>query len=241
MRGREDVARLIYVVRFFRIVPPVARLMRTAFLGATLAAAVTTVVDPERAGVALTPLLLLQLFAASSGFVVPARRGHYDLLLTSGYSRIVVASIHWAMSVLPGIVSWLAVAAVEHVATAGAGTTLLTSGTVVAVVLVSTLPWAINVTLPRFVAAIGWLLVLAVITTVSRSPQETALFRIGADVPASPGAVVMLTLYPPLLVGTRIGGAAAFVALAVVTGSIVVMTYALNWIDRHDLPLEAAQ
>jgi hypothetical protein len=145
------------------------------------------------------------------------------------------------MSVLPGIVSWLAVAAVEHVATGGAGTTLLTSGTVVAVGLVSTLPWAINVALPRFVAAIGWLLVLAVITTVSRSPAATDLSRIGADVQSSMGAVVMLALYPPWLVGARIGGAAALAALAVLIGAIGAMTYALKWIDRHDLPLEAAQ
>jgi hypothetical protein len=235
------VARLVYVIRFFRIVPPVARLMRTAFLGAIIAAAVTTVVNPDRAAVALTPLLLLQLFASSSGFVVPARRGHYDLLLTCGYRRVIVAAIHWSMSVLPGVASWLVVAAVEAVATGGARMTLLASGTVVAVVLVSTLPWAVNVTLPRFVAAIGWLLVLAVTATVVPLPADMAWSPGGAGVQALVAAAVMLTLYPPLLVGTHIGGAAVVVTAPVLASAIAAMLGALRWIDRHDLPLEAAQ
>ena len=51
---------------------------------------------PSRSAGAMVPVLLLQLFAASSGFEVPARRGHYDLLLTSGHHRIWMALVHWA-------------------------------------------------------------------------------------------------------------------------------------------------
>ena len=32
----------------------------------------------------LTPLLVLQIFAASSGFDLALRRGHYDLVLSRG-------------------------------------------------------------------------------------------------------------------------------------------------------------
>ena len=62
----------------------------------------------------VAPVLLLQLFAAASGFMVPARRGHYDLLLTRGDSRLAIAVVHWAMSILPGVLSWFVLAAIER-------------------------------------------------------------------------------------------------------------------------------
>src|SRR5687767_11207779 len=104
-----------YSIRFFWMVAPVPRLMVQAMVGVGALAAVLLVVDRERSARALVPLLLLQVFAASSGFMVPARRGHYDLLLTGGYSRMHVAAVHWVVSVLPGVVVWLAVAALDLV------------------------------------------------------------------------------------------------------------------------------
>src|SRR5688572_16282541 len=135
----------LFVVRFFRIVSPVPPLMIPAFAGVGTLAALLMVLDSDRTRVAVIPLLLLQLFASSSGFLVPARRGHYDVLLTSGHARALVAGIHWMMSILPGIATWLAVAVVEIIATTGSRMVLLTSGTLAAVVLVSTIPWSATV------------------------------------------------------------------------------------------------
>ena len=158
--------RLAYPLRFFRVVAPVPPLVGWTFLLVTIIGAVVIVHDPTRASRAMVPVLLLQLFGAASGFEVPARRGHYDLLFTSGYGRISMALVHWGTSIAPGILSWLALVVIERVVSGSAAPRLLASGTLAALGLVSTLPWAITVRLPRFSGGIGWLLVLAISTSV---------------------------------------------------------------------------
>ena len=101
------MTRWFYLARFFAVVPPMPLLMIGGFVVVTAAAAVVIVVDQSRASGALTPVLLLQLFSNSSGFDVPARRGHYDLLLTHGEARRRILVGHWAASALPGVVSWV--------------------------------------------------------------------------------------------------------------------------------------
>lgn len=99
------MSRWFYMFRFFAVVPPMPMLMIGAFGVVTAAIAVVIIFDPSRAPGALTPILLLQLFACSSGFDVPARRGHYDLLLTHAGSRRLVVLGHWVASACPGVVS----------------------------------------------------------------------------------------------------------------------------------------
>ena len=116
---------LRYLVRFFHVVPPVPPMMTGTFAVLTLAAAIAIIGDLQAAAGALVPVLLLQVFAASSGFTLPARRGHYDLLFTRANSRTSIALMHWASSIGTGITSWLALAMLEFVVSAGARTTLL--------------------------------------------------------------------------------------------------------------------
>src|SRR4029453_3267579 len=158
-----------YLVRFFLIVPPVPSMMAGTFVVLTIAGGAAIVSDRTRAPGALVPILVLQSLAASSGFSLPARRGHYDLLFTRGSSRTRIALVHWAMSILPGVASWLVLALVELVVSAGSGKRLLASGTCVAVCVVSTLPWAVTVALPRFSGGIGWLLVAVTAATTFSS------------------------------------------------------------------------
>ena len=230
---------VFFVVRFFRIVTPIPRLMALAFAAVGSVAAVLVVVDPPRAATATIPLLLLQLFAASSGFMVPARRGHYDVLLTSGHDRLLVAGVHWIMSILPGIVSWWALALIELTITAGTRMTLMTAGTLIAFALVSTVPWAATVALPRFTAAIGWLLCLTLLA-VTTSPGG-AMFGIAGHGSSGLETSMALTLYPAGLIGERLSGpdgVFALPAVILVSGS---MLCALTWVRRQDIPLEAAQ
>ena len=154
-----------YLARFFLVVPPMPRLMVGALLVVTVVSAVVILVEPSRSAGALTPILLLQLFACSSGFDVPARRGHYDLLLTRGEARRRVIVTHWAASALPGVLCWLLLAIVGYtVNRGGSRAALLSAGTLAAVILVSTIPWATTVRLPRFSGAIGWLLIVAMLS-----------------------------------------------------------------------------
>src|SRR4029453_17803187 len=89
---------LWYLVRFFYVVPPVSSLMAGTFGALTVAAAVAIMSDTRRAPGALMPILVLQTFAASSGFSLPARRGNYDLPLTRTSTRTLSALVPWAAS-----------------------------------------------------------------------------------------------------------------------------------------------
>jgi hypothetical protein len=233
--------RIVFLLRFFRAVPPVPRLMAATFAAVAVAGALLVVLDTPRAAAALTPVLLLQLFAASSGFSVPARRGHYDLLLTLGESRLRIAVAHWLASILPGAAAWLVVALTELLATRGSQALLLASGSVTAFALVSTLPWAMTVALPRFSAAIGWLLILALAAMVLARQRVAGLFGGLAGGESWIETVIALLLYPPMLVGESVAGPQGFIVLPALLVAGGAMAQAFAWIQRIDIPLEAAQ
>ena len=235
------MTRLAYLARFFVAVPPMPLLMLGAFAVVTLVAIVMILLDPTRAAGAMTPILLLQLFACASGFDVPARRGHFDLLLTHGIPRRLIVLGHWCASTLPGLASWLVTATAAQVMARDRVVSLFSVGTICAVLLVSTIPWATTTRLPRFSGAIGWLLILA---TLSLLMPPFA----GLDVEGSGGswerwATVSLAVlvYPPMLVGRAPGGRDALVLLPAAIGSAVTVAIALWSIGRRDIPLEAAQ
>jgi hypothetical protein len=186
----------------------------------------------------MVPVLLLQLFAVSSGFEVPARRGHYDLLLTSGHPRVWMAVVHWATSAAPGAVAWLVLAAGERAAGAG-HLNLLTSGTLTAMGLVSTLPWAINVRLPRFAGGIGWLLALALSSHVWSPAAPAGLPGPGVGQLIWPAWTVLV--YPAGLVGRDLDVSQGVIAAPAIILAAGAMAAACLWVSRASVPLEAAQ
>lgn len=232
---------MLFLVKFFWMVAPVPRLMVAAFAFVTAAGLGVIVSDPHSAARVLTPLLLLQLFAASSGFAVPARRGHFDFALTLGESRWRIAAAHWLVSILPGLGAWGVLACAELAAGRGVETSLLSSGSVAAVALTSTLPWALAVSLPRFAVAIGWLLVLAMVEVADAGGELLARAPAGASGAAWLQTALATLVYPPRMAGTSILGpeAAAVAAALIIAGAATVA--ALFSIDRRDIPLEAAQ
>ena len=234
------MARFLRLARFFRVVAPVPPLMTLAVLAGGAFGVLVVAVNPARAGAVLTPILLLQVFASASGFMVPARRGHYDLLLTQGDRPSAIAAMHWAVSVAPGIASWLVTAFVEVVATGGTHATLLRTGTIVAIVLVSTVPWAVTIALPRFAGAVGWLVGLAFVSALTPAPRGPILFE-SLDAGSWPEAAIALTLYPPLLVGRDLSGATGLLALPALMLGAGALAWALVWVGGRDIPLEAAQ
>jgi hypothetical protein len=228
------------LLRFFWTVSPLPPLMPAACVAVTLVGAVQIVLDPHRAAGALVPLLLLLLFAASSGFAVPARRGHYDFILATGTSRVWIATAHWLMSILPGLGGWATLAGAELVMTRGGAATTASSGSLAALAVISTLPWALTVSLPRFAAAIGWLLALALVTgnpygRFLSQPLENAGEGWWME------TAIATLLYPPLLLGESVAGAHSLVVLPVLLVSVGAMAYAFAWVDRQDIPLETAQ
>jgi hypothetical protein len=234
------VAHAVSPLRFFRIVPTQPTLIVWTFLVVVCVGVVAIVQEPSRSAGAMVPVLLLQLFAASSGLEVPARRGHYDLLLTSGQHRVWMALVHWMTSSAPGVIAWLMLAAIETALSTGHQRRLLASGTVAAMGLVSTLPWAITLRLPRFSGGIGWLLALAISTSVVASgnmPGRAPAITAGDFIWSAWGFLV----YPVAFVGRDLSVAEGLIAAPALIVSVASMVVACRWVSRASVPLEAAQ
>ena len=148
------MVRLLWLARFFIAVPVVAPSIVLSLGAAALAgiAGLATNIVPAERGIRIVePILLLQLFATSSGFMVPARRGHYDLLFTSGANRVVIGLVHWLMCASPGVLSWLSVALAARYYGSNAATT---PDVLLALIVASTVPWALTIPLTRLAGAI---------------------------------------------------------------------------------------
>jgi hypothetical protein len=231
----------LYMFRFFAVVPPVPRLTIGAFGVVTTAILVVVAFNPSRAPRALTPILLLQLFACSSGFDVPARRGHYDLLLTHAGSRRSVLLGHWMTSAAPGVICWLALAAACRVVIGRDAGGFFTTGSLAAVCLVSTIPWAVTLRLPHFSGAIGWLLVVAVLSLVAPEALSGGAETSIAGWESWLQAAWVSLVYPPILVGRSLHGAEALAAVPALLVAMAVLTIGLWSAQWREIPLEAAQ
>ena len=101
---------VIFVAAFFRAAPPVTRPIVMALWAVAAAGCVAMAAGLAPGRTVLTPLLVLQIFAASSGFGHSLRRGYYDLLLARGVPAIGMLTAHWVASIAPGVAAWLLVA-----------------------------------------------------------------------------------------------------------------------------------
>lgn len=231
---------MISALRFFTIARLHSPYMLLA-LGAVLLSGIgTLIVDPARGADALAPLALLQMLAASSGFGVAARRGHFDLLLTAGPRRVNVALAHLGLSILPGIIVWGALGVVEMVVRGTLRPLAFASGSVVALWVVSALAWALTVRLPRLSGGIAWLLGIA-IWIVGWSGGSAVMEDVNEGRADGVARVVIITLCPFVLVGKRLSAGDAASILPALILATVLAAGAVTWIARMDVPLESAQ
>jgi len=217
------MADLLYVIRYFQVVPPIPRLLMGSFVVLTVACCVLTALTDDSDGASVVPIVVLQAFSASTGFAVSARRGYFDLLIARGLSRVRIAIAQWLVALVPGLCSWAILASVRSLSHGGHNP-LLESGTAMAFFMASTLPWAANVGLPRFSGAIGWLLLVSLMSAG------------GVIWPDS----VQDVIFPVGLVGGSVASRAGVFAVALLL-SVVGMALALVWVHRIDIRLEAAQ
>ena len=229
---------VLYLLRFFRVASPLPGLVVWTFGAIVAAASAVVLIAPDRTAGALAPVIVLQMFAASSGFAVPARRGHYDLLLTRTGGRISIALAHWVSSIAPGVAGWLIVSSVEALAT-GAPSVAMASGTCAAMIVVSTTPWAATIALPRFSGGIGWLLTLSVVA-ITLSPDGDASLLRTLD-PYGFDAVTAFLVYPLAAVGRPLSSRELLIVSPALGLAAVSMVAACQWVRRATFPLEAAQ
>lgn len=105
---------------------------------------------------ALGMLLFVQMFLASTAFVARARRGHFDPVLTSGSTRLVVFASHWLVSVLPGLLAWGIVCGVDWVFGGGVALSALLGHRLLALAIVSAIAWTAGFSMTRGAAGALW-------------------------------------------------------------------------------------
>ena len=105
----------------------------------------------------------------------------------------------------------------------------------------STIPWAATVRLPRFSGAIGWLVIVAMLSLAA--PRMLAI-----DLSVSIEgwndwlkATWAVLVYPPLLVGQSLGGREALVVVPGLLFALAGLLSACWSVNHRDIPLEAAQ
>jgi hypothetical protein len=137
------------------------------------------------------------------------------------------------------VICWLALAATCRVAVGRDAGGVFTTGSMAAVCLVSTIPWAVTLRLPRFSGAIGWLLIVAVVSLVA--PEALSAEPSSAEWGSWVQTAWVTLVYPPILVGRSLHGAEALTAVPALLAAVAALTLGLWSAQRRDIPLEAAQ
>jgi hypothetical protein len=189
--------------RFFAVIglhPPYALLILAAVVGMGIW---TTSLSPGELDSGLGVLLFTQMFLASTGFLVRARRGHFDPLLIGKGDRTAAVIWHWIVSIAPGIAGWVCLAGAGYFLGSPAALSAFVGGRAVALFIVSALAWTAGFTLARGAAGVVWLAALLAIMV-----RRTDLLPPASMLSASTGTVLRhaatLVLCPFLLVGNHV-------------------------------------
>jgi hypothetical protein len=153
--------------RFFAAVAPAPAPLAVVLAILAATAAGLEAVSTGSSDWVLASILLVQLFACSSGFTRHASRGYCDPVLVGG-SRPTIAVAHFSVAALPGALAWIMAGLAGAVAARSLSTPAFRPAGWIALLLVSAIPWALNLRFAPFVAGSLWLLVTAALLLSGR-------------------------------------------------------------------------
>jgi hypothetical protein len=107
--------------------------------------------------------------------------------------------------------------------------------------MVSTIPWALSVALPRFAAAVGWLVVVVGAAATLQASGLESWFHSASLEGSGAAAASMFVIYPLVTVGDCIRAAEAISVAPGLAFAAGATAAALWWVAGADFPLEAAQ
>jgi hypothetical protein len=215
-------------LRYFTAVsPPSPPLVAVLGILATVAAALE-ILDRGSSDWVLASVVLMQLFASSTGFRRHATRGYFDPILL-GTSRARVALAHLTVSATPGFLAWTAAGIAEAVAARSLSVPAFRPAGWAALLLASAVPWAASVRTAPFLGGTLWLVVSVSLLISGRIPGLLALLHAQpAWANEHPVAALLLGLAFPFVVpsltwppGVLVGFAAAAL-LAAAAGVLAV-------------------
>ena len=209
------------IPRFFAVVglhPPYALMI----LGATVGLGIwTTSVSPGELDSGLGMVLFVQMFLASTGFLVRARRGYFDPLLWGAGNRTRALVWHWLVSIAPGVAGWVCLAGAGFALGSPAAGSAFVGKRAVALFVVSALAWTAGFTLTRGTAGVVWMAALLGVVVRRLDLFGPSAFAAGDSV-LRHAAILMFC--PFLLLGNRLVVGAAAIWAAALLSAVVLLS-----------------
>jgi hypothetical protein len=206
-----------------------------AVLAAVVVLAVISIeLNPAELDSGLGLILFVQMFLASSGFLVTARRGHFDPVLGHGASRSAALAAQWCASIAPGALAWTIVSTTAWVSGSEAAVSALAGSRLLAFFIVCAVSWAAGFALPRGGAGALWMAVLVLLLL------RHAELLIPASGQASPLTILRTAgavfVCPFLLLGSR-GEVSAAALAAAAAAALTLLFWTWRAGSRLDLYL----
>ncbi len=230
-----------FALRFLWAVSPHFRQASVVLASVAVFGVWTATAFPGDVGAPYLLLLFCQLFAASSGFRASAESGHFDLLLTGGVSRHVLAVWHWGLSVVPGCVAWTVVCSAEAWTDGVHAAAGLRAPSLMGLMLVSSLPWVLTLPSSRFVGGTLWMVTM-VLTGTSAHGFEWIRGLMDGSAPNGLAGLfettIAVVIVPFLFLVPAVGEVTGDPAILISTGliSCAAVAIGISWIVHRDFP-----
>ncbi|MEO8190872.1 MAG: hypothetical protein ABI682_11075 [Acidobacteriota bacterium] len=222
------------VLRFINMVTPVRTVLLLP-MGATLVfGAWLEAKNPGSSDSAVAFLMLLQLFAVSTGFVSHARRGFYDPVLERVPRRAIA---HFFCALWPGCIVLVGIGIAELIA--GGRTHALGASAWTALALISSVAWAVSVRAGALSGGAVWLLASLALLLSGRGLNVLGVIKAAELGQASLRDVVETgLLYPVTIPSLNLSTPAEAILLGV---SATALTAGVEYIARADFPIREEQ
>jgi hypothetical protein len=178
-----------------------------------------------------------QALAASTGYRDRLVRGHFDPILAGRPSRLAVALAHAALSIVPGLLFWLAVGLLErsvHLRHPLA----FAAGPLAALLYVSVVVWAVSLVLGRNTGGVLWMAALFMLAAAQRIHLLSEAYGTSSADLAVSLAAARAALIWPLLLFTNAGRVEARVFVAILLATAAMFAGGVGIILRLDAPLK---
>ncbi len=217
-------------VRYVHAATPVRMYFRIAMV-ALVGLEVWLAAHGTASDTSLVMLLVIQMFAVSTGFRGHACRGYYDALLTR-FPRWKLALAHGTAAAGPGALAWIGIAATQVASARSVHVPALSAAALTAFALVSFVAWSVSIPLGPLTGGSLWLGSAVAAVAYGGAMRLAGLTQAGAATPATRFAVMMT--FPPFLVGSSMEGPMLAALLGV---GLLFLLGASGYISAASFPL----
>jgi len=223
--------------RFFSVILRPSRATMAALLAVLAYATYLASMSADGFDQALLLILLTQLLVASTGYRDRLVRGHFDAILAGRRRREPIALAHAVLSIVPGLLLWLAFGAVQHLVTSRPSIAM-TPGGLVTFIYASVVVWAVSLGLGKNTGGVIWVFVAFVLAGAGKvHVLREAFGTSSASLMVTARAIAAALAFPPVMLGND-GYVEPPVLVSVCIAALVVLVSGVWMIVRFDAPLK---